>query len=407
MALQDDRAVGIWLYAHDGNQHTGEPVDYIDFSVTGGRYKNGDGTFTVPASSRLVDLFMGSTVGKEYLEAMLRVYYRDATTPLWTGMMGSARMSSVGDEGEVEIVFEQAMAHALRRRLLTYTGQAAKGYTSGTVAADNIALGIMDEAIGPNEVTPTGYTATRTDFGSFTFEVAAAHSPALSSSLPALEEQSGSTLIDLIPEFCEQEDLALICTDNGDYTFDIDTDYPYAEDVSSTVVFSSWLGNLVNFEAVSDLKSLANAWSVEGATVASHQWAFNTGSITARGVYEAHAVKPQDANNSPDALSSATWLSDRFGTGTLSYQAEIAETTGCLFNVDWGLRSTVRFNDTVHGYEFDQTCVGYELSASDGGPAELVATFGTPRLSSTDMALEFTGTRGPRMGGGRYRNKRL
>lgn len=398
--------LGVWMVGVDGSSW---PVDFLSLSVTGSRYVDGAGSITVPASSPVVSMFMGSTVGEEFGQSSLRVFYRDATTPLWSGIMAGARLQAAGDDGEVEILFEEAIGHAIRRRLITKTAQASQTITAGTIAADNIALFLMWDAMGPTPTEPTGYPAAadRDDFGAFTFEVAAAHSPAESSSMPGLEEESGSTLADMIPEFCEQEDLALVLTDNQDQTYDIDVAYPYeAEDVSADVIFSAWLGNLEGFEANVDVKSLANVWSFEGATSASHSYVDNSASVTVWGVYEAHAQKPQASNNSSDLSAAAGWLTDRYGSGTMTYSATLVESTGCQFNVDWGRRSKVRVIDPVYGYDMDQVCVEFELSADDGDYPQLSFVFGTPALNWDKSVGGYVGAPGPRFGGGRWRQKR-
>ena len=405
MAVTDQ--LGVWFCGSDGS--TWPVDDFLDLNVTGARYLDGAGSITVPASSQIVSLFMGSTVGEEFAQSSLRVFYRDTATPLWSGIMAGAKLQSTGDEGVVEILFEQVAGHALRRRLLTKTSQASEAITAGSINADNIALFLMRDAMGPTPTEPTGYPAAadRDDFGVFTIEVAAAHSPAESSSQPALEEQSGANLLDLIPEFCEQEDLALELTDNQDLTYDIDVGYPYeAEDVSADVIFSAWLGTLVDFEADVDIKSLANVWSVEGATSASHTYLDNSAGIAAWGVYEAHAQKPQAANNTNDLASASGYLADRYGTGTLTYRATLVEASGTMFNVDWNQRSKIRVVDPVYGYDFDQVCVEWELAASNGDHPELSFVFGTPSLNWDKNVAGYVGAPGPRFGGGRWRNKR-
>ena len=398
--------LGVWLVGSSGQA---EPVEYIDVRVTGGRYQDGDGAITVAASSPLVDLFMGATVGQEFAQSSLRVFYRDATTPLWSGIMAGATLRATGDEGQVEILFEQVGQHALRRRLITKTGQASQTITSGTLEADNIALYLMKDAIGPTPTEPTGYPvgADRDDFGVFTFSVTATNSPALSSSQPGMAEQSGTNLLDVIPEFCEQEDLALVVTDNQDLSYDIDIDYPYEEeDVSDTVIFSTWLGNLAEFEAGVDIKSLANVWSIEGATSASNTYIANASGVTAWGVYEAFGQKPQASDNSSDLAAASTYMADKYGTGQLTYRAELVEVDGCEFNVDWNHRSKIRVVDPVYGYDFDQVCVEWELEASDGDHPQLSFVFGTPSLNFDKNLAGYVGAPGPRFGGGRWRHKR-
>ncbi len=405
MALNDDWGLGVWLSTGPGASKT--RLDYVSMDIEGGRYLNGGGSVTFPASSPLTDLFQGSTIGQEFKEATMRVYYR--STLLWTGIMGSSIMRSTGDAGEVEIVFEEAAGHALRRRLITTTGQADVVF-AGLDAADNIALTLMINNVGAASVEPTGYPGglARDDFGSFQFDVAALHSPALSSGTPDTTFQSGGTLLDSLPDFFEQEDLALTCTDDGDGSFNLDTDYPYIDaDLTATVIFSTWLGNLASFQATTDTKSLANVWSMEGKTPAtSHVYTQNSSSVSAWGIVEAHGASPQATDNAPAASDLADYMAARYGNGTLSYDVEIVESTGCLFNVDWGLRDTVRFVDAAHGFDFNETCTGFQLSAEDGGPPKLSFTFGTPRLDTADQVKEWTGTRGPRFSGSRWRTKR-
>lgn len=397
---------GVYILGPSGEDKT-RITDYLDLKVRGGRFLDGEGSITVPASSPIVGLFTGTYPHEEFRMTTMRIFYNDADTPLWAGMMSGATLRSMGDSGTVEILFEQSVAHALRRRLVTKTAEASAGYT--VTAADNIILEIMRNAIGPSPVEPTGYPAAadRDDYKGLTFEVAAAHSPAESSSIPVLQVQSGNNLLDVIQGLCEQEDIALEVVDNEDNTYGIDCTYPYGVDVSDDVIFSAWLGTLVSFEVFSDHKSLINTLSIEGATAAgSHTWEGHTASITAHGVYEAHIQKPQATDSTGDITTAAGWLTDRFNSGTQTYRAEIVQGTGTMFNVDWGLRSTVRFVEPVFGYDFDQTCTEWELTAKDGGPPELSVTFGVPQLNQDAIVAGYTGTPGPRFGGGLFRNKR-
>lgn len=398
---------GVYILGPDGADKT--RVDYLDLKIRGGRFLDGDGSITVPASSPIVGLFTGTYVHEEFILTTLRVFYNNSTTPLWTGLMAGASLRSMGDSGTVEIVFEQATAHALRRRLMTKTAQASEGFTAGSANADNIILFLMRDAMGPTPTEPTGYPVAcdRTDFGGPTFEVATSHSPAETSSQPALAVQSGNNLLDVIPGLCEQENIALEIVDNEDQTYDIDCTYPYYVDVSDDVIFSAWLGTLSSFEVVSDHKSLVNTLSIEGATAAgSHTWDANTVSVTLHGVYEGHVQKPQATDNTGDIATAADWLLNRFNSGTQTYKAEIVQGEGTMFNVDWGLRSKVRFVEPVFGYDFDQICTEYELSAQDGGPPQLSVTFGVPQLNQDAIVAGYIGTPGPRMAGGIFRNKR-
>ena len=125
-----------------------------------------------------------------------------------------------------------------------------------------------------------------------------------------------------------------------------------------------------------------------------------------RSVYEAHAQKPQASNNSADLAAGAAYLADRYGTGTLTYRAELLETTGTKFNVDWSQRSKIRVVDPVYGYDFTQVCVEWELEASAGDYPKLSFVFGTPALNWDKNVAGYVGAPGPRFGGGRWRNKR-
>lgn len=406
-AFLDDQALSLWLYDAAGTLR--EPIHAIDASLEGGRYESGGGSITVPTSSALVSLFMGATVGEEFRECSLRAFYRDTATPLWSGPMAGARMKSSGDVGTVEIVFEQFGGHFLRRRIIAETNLVSYGFSAGAKAADNLAINFMTRAIGPGEVDPATYPLTldRDDFGSFTPGVVAEHSPAQSSSTPALVEQSGTNLRDFIEELAEQEDLAILCTDNLDQTFDLDIAYPFQDDdVSDVVIFGQWYGNLVEFEATNDLMSLANVWQIEGFNTSTHVYDHNSASVTAWGIFEGRAQKPQNSANAADVATAAGFLADRYAGGTVTYRARIAEVPGCLFNVDWGHRDRVTFDDAVHGYQFEQVCIAWRLKMTNGGPPDLEIVFGDPPLDSAKQMADYVGTRGPRYGGGRWRSKR-
>lgn len=403
--LLDPWATSFWMWSADGSII--EPVPYIDVSGRLGRYKNGGLSLTVPSSSAIVSLFQGATVGQEFAQTSVRMYHRSAT-PLLTAIMGGATMKSTGDAGTAEIFFDEAFIHFARRRVLSKTAQASASFSG--VAADTVALGIMMAEMGPTVVTPATYPPgeSRTDFGQFTVTVAAAHSPALSASLPDMEEQSGTNVAGLMEEFFEQEDLAVLCEDNLDQTFDIDVDHPFElTDRSASVVFGEWYGNMTGFEAVNNIKALANVWGIEGANVGSHNYVSEPGSIAAWGVFEAHGQKPQVAANSADAAQAAAYLMTRFANGVVTYRADIIERDGCLFNVDFFWRDRVRFESAVWGYTFEEVLQEVEFKGSDGGPLAWQYTFGVPPVSSLSDTESFVGRRGAGAGeGNRWRNKR-
>jgi len=401
----------LWLWDDVSGER--EIVPYVDAGLDGGRYLSGSGSVRVPASSTIASLFMGSTPGREFELCSLRAFYRDATAPLWSGPVSGAQMRSTGDRGYVDILFEEFCGHFLRRRQVLEDNLDPLAFAAALTAADNIALALMRYQIGPASLgiphTPSTYPVgvSRTDFTPFTPDVAADHSPGLSSSTPAIAEQSGTSLQELIEQFCEQEDLALLCADNLDGTFDLDTDCPFqVEDVSASVVFGQWYGNLASFEATTDLQSLANVWCLEGASKATHVFVDDSTSIGVRGVFEAKAQKPQDSASSGDVTSSAGWLLSRHKDGTITYKAELLESAGCRFNADWGRRSKIGFDEAVYGYQFAQVVQEWSCKAENGGPPRFSFVCGVPKLHYERELADFVGTRGPRFGGGRWRDKR-
>lgn len=402
----DDQALSLWIW--DGAGTLIAPVYPIDAALEGARYQSGAGSITVASSDPIVALFQGATVGQEFANCSLRAFFRDPTTPLWNGPMTGARLRSAGDAGLVEIDFTQFFGHFTGRRLISESAMDSIAFSTSAKGADNIARNIMARQIGPTGVvTPATYPGgvSRQDFGPFNPDVAAELVTPLSPSLPATEEQSGTDLRSWVEMWCENEDLAVICTDNLDQTFDLDVDYPFLEtDRTDTIIFGQWYGNLVSFEVTNNIEDLGNVWSVEGAAAGVHVYSSDAGSITVWGVFEKRQQKPQDgAGNTPDVTNSAGYLKTRFADGTIGYKAIIAETPGCLFNVDWFHRDAVSFDEAALGYQFEQTCSAWRLKMKDGGPPDLEFVFGIPPQDANRQIAAYVGARGRP---GVWRNKR-
>lgn len=407
MALNTGRELTVALTNDDASVWL--PVPYIDLDLEGTRYMSGSGSIVVPSSSDIVSTFMGATVAEEFANCSLRAWYRDLSAPLWSGPVTGARMRSTGDRGTVEIVLEQFYGHFLRRRQFLESAMAQIAFTSGTTAADNIALTMIRKQMGASPTTPATYPlgVSRTNFGPFTPAGASNHSPAQSSSMPGSREQSGTNLQDWFEEFAEQEDLAPLMSDPLTQAFTVDVAYPFEnDDLSASIRFGQWYGNLAEFEVVSDYRSLANVWCIEGNTAGTHTFTSDSGSITVWGVFESRAQKPQETADSTDTSAAAGWLLGRYAAGSITYKATILETSGCLFNVDWFQRDRVRFEEAVYGYAFDQVVRDWSCRASDGGPPEFDFVMGDMRTDTSRHLARMVGTAGPRFGGGRWRNKR-
>lgn len=386
-----------------------EYVPFLDADLTGGRWMSGQGSFSVPASSPIVATFKGTTVGEEFSGRSLRAFYRHDTEPIWSGPTSSATLKATGSTGVVNIVLDQFYGHFLRRRQLLATALAELNYTGAPLEADNLILAIMKDQIGPTPPAVATYPVgvSRTDFFPYSPTVHAAHGPALSPNFPIVREQSGTGLVDVFEAIAEAEDLAAVMADPLDNAFEMDVDYPYEDqDVSDDVIFGQAFGNLVDFEASADYRSLANVWCVEGKDAAHHTFDHHPGSISVRGVFEARAQRPQDTADTNDAARIAEWKKDKHGGGTIAYSATIREMAGHLFNDDWGHRSRVGFAEALFGYQFTQVVREFNLKASNNGPPAISCEMGAQRMDlSRDLAARL-GTPGPREGGGYLWNKR-
>ena len=404
--MLDDQALSLWIWNGAGTRIC--PVYALDVALEGARYQSGAGSITVASSDPIVALFQGATVGQEFANCSLRAYFRNTATPLWSGPMTGARLKSSGDTGTVDIDFTQAAGAFMGRRVLSETAMASLTFAAAFKGADNIALNVMARQIGPTGVvTPITYPGgvSRQDFGPFDVNVAAEHTPALSSSLPATEEQSGTDLRSWVESWCENEDLAVLCTDNLDQSFDLDIDYPFMlTDRTASVIFGQMYGNLVSFEVTNNLEDLGNVWSVEGATTGTHVYSSDAGSITVWGVFEKRQQKPQNgAGNAADVSTSAGYLKTRFADGTIGYKAVVAEAPGCTFNVDWFWRDAVSFDEAVYGYQFEQTCTAWRLKSQNMAPPDLEFIFGIPPQDANRQTAAYVGARGRP---GVWRNKR-
>lgn len=364
---------------------------------------NGTADLTFHAGERAVTDYLGSTLGAEFPEVSVRMFHAgDLTRPIWGGVAVQSRLSTAG-RGRVDVSFEHFWQHFHRRRAVFAASYAAVDYN---VAAENVLLGIQRAQIGAAVVTPTG-AGTRTDFGNFTPTVVANHGSPTSGTRRHIV-QSGNNLLDVANQLCEAADLAPKMTDSLNGSFSIDNEYPFAKnDLTTSVIFGQYHGNLASFEIGTDRASLANRWFIEGKTANSPQVASDATSITAWGEFEAYGQKPEDSNVNAALLQTATDLRDGYAEARVTYKADLIEVPGSQFVQDFWWRDTIRIEDAVFGVFVEQTVKAWEMTVDRGRLRHTDIVLGVPKAADFQRRmLGYVGMPGPRFGGSPFRNRR-
>ena len=402
-ALSTQLARDIALFAYTASGSESWPIYPVAANFGHDKLMNGTATITVPLGDDLVTRYQGSTLGQEFPEIVIRAFRRGATKPLWVGVVINTRLVSRGFNGTVDVTCEHIWQHLHRRRLVLNT---AINVVDFNEEADNIALKVTRMNIGPAPTVPAGHPTTRVSLGSFSVSVAANHSPALAPTRRFVE-QSGNSLLDVMNQLYESADLRPVLTDANSGAFTLDCDYPFAEnDLTDSIVFGQYRGNLTSFELTSDRTGLANVWALEGKTAKTPQWAADAASITLWGEFEAYATKGEDAAVPTALLRTVNDLRDGYGPARIMYKAEVVEIDNHRFGIDWFWGDTIRFEEAVLGFYAEQTVTAWEIGMTDGVVRTINVTLGVPRAPDLMRhVIGYTGAPG-RWGGSPWRNRR-
>lgn len=376
------------------------PVWPIDGNIGHDPAMVGQASLTFPAGDEAPTIFMGATLGQEFPEVSCRAYCRGRR--IWTGKSVTVRMVSQGAYGIVEVTFEHSYGHFLRRRQVFAASLAAIDQTD---QADDAILIIQKAQIGLSPTIPTGHPGTRTNFGSSTVTV---HTGSGLAPSTRILEQSGNNLLDVTVDAIDTHDLAPIMLDQENGTYVLNMTYPFEEeDVTATVIFSQWHGNLSTFEFVSDRLQLANIAAVEGKTAKDAEWDDDPASITLWGETELFAQKPQDADDVNAKVVEAASLIGRQGSAKLTYKAEIIETDGHRFVTNWFWRSRIKIVEAIWNIEVEGAVKTWAMQVANSRMYKLDVVLGEPRVGDIFRHVAgFTGLPGPRLAGNKWRNRR-
>ena len=399
MSIHD---VGFRLYPADSSE--GIPVFPESATFGHDALMNGQAVLTFHAGDEALDL-MGSTLGEEFPEVVVRVMHESQDAPIWSGPALSTHLSTQR-RGRVAVTFEHFWQHIHRRRTVLAAAYAA---TDKSIAADNAALEIQRAQIGPSPTVPVGFPGARTDFGSFTPTVPGNHSapPPLAPGRRHIE-QSGNNLLDVTNGLYEAADLAPVLADPATGALTIDNAYPFRDaDLLEDVIFGQYRGNLASFELTSDRGELANVWLIEGKTANSPRATSSAASITAWGEIEAFAQKPEDTNVNAALDQVATDLRDQHADPKVTYKAELIQNDGHRYVEDFFWRDLIRIEESIFGLVVEQEVRAWQMQVARGRVTKTDLVLGVPRVGDLQKHLtSYAGTPGPRMAGSPWRNRR-
>lgn len=381
--------LAVWIRSAD--RTAGMPIhDAVSFSCSVGKHPTqGSASLTVPANAPWLSMPALDISGIEYGGCLsMDVYWRDMTTPLFSGPVLTAEMQETRAGATVSFTFEPWAAHLLNRRI--YLSSSYQKADVATAVADTVLAYIM-RANGFDAwttVTPVGYPETRTDFGPITATCAAAggtHATSVS-----IDISDGRRLLEEAERLLEAHDMALVLTETsaGAFEFTIDPNYE-RYDLSSSVVLSVTRGSLSMFREALDYSKLENTLSlVSTAGGGSRSFTSDTTSTAAYGVYEgAYAPSQFDANA---ASHEGSYLKGRFALPDNTFEADVIDQPGATFGEDYGIRDLVAVESATWGRTADMLVVGAKLSGLRNPRASVV--LGTPRSGYDAATREGAGT---------------
>lgn len=405
--------------------HVRKPIDeWISIDVEQGKHPVGTLTITARYDAPWVQEFFAVSAGVpstvDPVNQCIELWYRDTNAPLFIGPIVRTKRMWGGSypDGAVELTFELIFGHHWRRRICQ--DSANTGFTAATPTqnADVLAQRVMNDGLGLTYANGgmftagqpyTGTTTERDDteaFTPWTVAVATLHSPALSGTSIAYDQQSGRNTLDTLLWIADSYDIAYTYTESPAGTITYDTTGTYQRtDVStgaSAVVLGEQRGTILSLDHEYDYSATSNTWYLKGDAAGSSQiknWYQDTNSDTI-GIYENTATAPY--------LSSTTKLQDVVKTGLFelysaanqSISVEFIEQPGALFNSSFGVRDLVMFASLTFGISAAVLVVGYKMSIDASGAIKIDLTLNAAPHRITTLTREYVAGPGGRSGGG-------
>lgn len=380
---------------------------WTDLSVSVDKFGMGGGEITFPSSRPWYSwASVVSTAGLEFAENSIDIFYRNRTTPLVVGMPVKVKRSQKGSARLVTVEFETIVSHVLRRRLML-TSTNGKNAASLSEDPDDMAKRLMRQAFGDLVVTPAGYPASRTDWGSLTINVDTTYNGLHPTGITFYEIQAGQNMRELLLRLCEEYDLYIYADETSAGTFEFDVDYPYQQnDYSASVFLSPLHGSLSGYEQSTDYTSLANVWMVGGDGEGAAQnigFTQDSTSVSDLGVFEDRMTAPSAAAS--QVTVDGEYLKNLRGQSTVTYGVEVRETANELFNQSYTLRDKVSVYSDAYSNTVQQVIVGYSLDIGPDGAKVKLDIQDPPRSMLGEVFTKVGGVGGGLSSGGYWKEK--
>lgn len=406
--------------------HERHPItEWIGVDVEQGKHPVGALSITAPYGAAWVqDLLNVSAEGvPDHVDPVghsVELWYRDTSDALFLGpLIKTRRLWGPGyPEGAITFTFEHIFGHQWRRRISQSPTNAGYAASTPTQNADVLAQRIMNDGLGKTYANggmfalappyDVGYTTARDDteaFTPWTVAVATLHSPALSATSVAYDQQDGRNLLDTLIWLGDTYDIAYTWDESSVGTITYNTTGTYQRtDLSASVVLGEHRGNVLGFDHEYDYTAVSNTWYLKGdgeTTAQIKNWYQDTNSDTI-GIYENTATAPY--------MSSTKKLNDIIKPGLFGLYSEanqaitvdFVEQPGAYFNSTFGVRDLVKFASPTFGLEQSVLVVGYKMSINAAGDIKISLTLSAAPHRLATLQREWGGGPGGRGGGGLF-----
>lgn len=411
------------LYWRD-TSHVSSPIDeWISVDVEQGKHPVGALTVTARYDAPWVVAFLN--VDADGIPGVVdpvgygvELWYRDDTQPLFLGQLVKAKRMFGGGypDGAVALTFEHLFSHQWRRRISQSPGNT--GYTAATPTqdADVLAQRIMNDALGitfanggmfSSAPLYTGTTTERDDteaFTPWTVAVETLHSPALSGTSVAYDQQDGRNTLDTLLWLADSFDLAYTWSiSGGTITYDSTGAYQ-RDDLTASVVLGEHRGNVLSFDHEYDYTAVSNTWYLKGDGAAGSQIKniYQETNSDTIGIYENTATVPAMSTKGKLDAIVKPGLFGLYAAATQTITVEFIEQTGCLFNDTFGVRDLVTFASLTFGLEQEVLVVGYKMNIDASGMVKIDLTLSAAPHRLNVLQREWTAGPGGRGGGGLF-----
>lgn len=374
---QDPIVLSVYLVSED--RTTRWPV-YNWSSLTVDKGKHCTGTASISGYFELPWVLQMQDDASHPLDRYsLDVYYRDTTTPFFSGPLRSLTRSHDGTKAgaRVEATFETFFQHFMRRRIAQRENMAEVKATTASTKADESAFYFMASAIADalgvtefgSDVVHTDGTSNRTraEWGpSWVVEMSAA--PTFNAAIVDFEFASGSPILDVIIDTIERGACTVTITETSPANWELSVDDHYQlTDRTDDVVLSPMWGTTgaLSWQWSTDAKS--NAWTVmagESGGTKLYSRLCDEADVDLRGTYE-------DFNSAGGGLdTNLSTVKERMvevhTPEAESFEVELIERSGLSrLNADFYMRDLIRVYDDIFGEDREILVVGAKLSADE------------------------------------------